>query len=403
MGRVKDFFVDLKSMTKEELEVYKAELAAKGKDLPIRKPVSPPINSTFQTKLVYKKSFSKREREMWREELSSNHITAFHAKHVNEIRNQLSLDLSVKDYSLALKLLKKVSLLRFLGVKVGRGQNFPCPIIAGNLASVNYDEDGNWEYFSRNKEKTEGYVFGIVDIMQLLYDLNFYAALDKLCEMLLIEVEQAQWRQNQQAKYTQNLLLVSEADSHLAILYPDLYKYIKRHLYLLAEMNRLGIVNLMTEQDAFHCESVFFASTRFIQDRLKDHGIDKNRGIITKLLNMFASLGLIQKVFDDQIPEHLKERARKEMGNKEYHYTVSFFCIPDMSHKVLMEANRRTILLNEAGIKATGITVDTMGDVLGLEVLNAVYGNEGRRNIIRAIKHIKQENWEWRQGFDDPL
>ena len=400
MGRFKDQFVDPKEMTTEELAEYKVKLAASGRKLSFKEPSKPTKNTTIQTNLVYKKSFSKRERDTWRGELRNNQFVIYHMTHQNELRNQLSHDLTVKDYLFALKLLKRVNLLRFLGIKVGCGQNFPCPIIAGNLASANFDDEGNWEYFSRNKEKTEGYVFGIVDLMQLLYNLNFYEALDKLCEMLLITVEEAQWRRNQRAKYIENIECIRQANSTLATNYPDLYKYIKRHLYLLDEMNRLGIDNLTTEQDAIERESVFFASTRYIKEKLKERGIDKDRAIVTKLLNMFASLGMIQKVLDDQIPDHLKDGARKAIAQKENRYTVTFYRIPGMTPELFMEANRRATLLKQAGIKATGITSDNLGDVLGFEVLNSVYGDDGRKGIIRAIKDIKQENCERRYAFE---
>lgn len=274
-----------------------------------------------------------------------------------------------------------------------RGKNFDCPIIAGNIASVNYDRDGNWKYFSRNKENTEGYAFDIIDLMQILYGLTYYEAFDKLCNMLLITVQEAEWRHSQKRKYANNIAVIQRADSTLATSYTDLHRFIKRHLYLLDEMNRIGLANIVTEDESVEGESVFFSSTRHIAERLAARGISKDHTMVDRLLNMFASLGLIKKVHAEQLPDHLESRATEQITNEKYHYHVNFYVIPPMTSEVLIEANRRAILLKKAGIKATGINVDNVGKILGYEVLKAVYGNDDRRSIIRGIKHIRRENW----------
>ncbi|SHK59668.1 hypothetical protein [Alicyclobacillus tolerans] len=379
MGRYKELFVNYEIMTKDEIAAHQAGLTASGRSTQGAK------DKGSQDKLGCMFRYSNKYREIWQENLNNNRFVIYHLTHENEIRNELSVGLSVKEYALASNVLRKVNLLRFLGLEVGRGKNFDCPLIPENIASVNYDDDGNWKYFSRNREYTVCYTFGIIDLMQLFYDLNYYDAVDKLCEMLLITVEEAQWRYAQKGKYASNLADIRDADTVWTIRYPDLYKYIKRHLYLLEEVNQIGAANILTESESIAGESVFFSSTRHISERLRSRGVSKDHTMVCKLVNMFASLGLVEKVYTDQPPIDLSLMEKA----KTHKFTVTIYRIPAMTTEVLMEANRRAALLKKAGIKATGITMDNLGKALGAEVVDAVYGDGDRKDIIHGIKRIR--------------
>ncbi|WP_027416265.1 hypothetical protein [Aneurinibacillus terranovensis] len=391
----KELFLDYNAMTYEE---RKADWERRMEKLKVDNPAKyekemEKHNRMLENqnqKLVYNKDSSAKEKVLWAKALKNeNQFVDYHKENYTTIINKIALDINVESYEYAIKWFRKINLLNFLGIEVGIGKNFKCPILKSNIASVNFDEHGNWRYFTRNKENTDGYVFDIIDIMQIIYNIHYYKALNKLCEMAKINVKEGEWMNKQKIKYADNIIEIQNVDEEMAMRYPGLFKFIKKHLYLLQEMNAIGLANISTEREAVDNESIFFASSRHIAEKFEEQGIKKDHSTVSRLLNMFTALGLIQKVHQKQVPTHLMEKAKEQIANEEYHFTVTFYRIPEMSSEVLTAAEQRAMKLKKAGIKATGIRIDNIEKALGSVVLQDVFGDT--KGIIKAIKENKRK------------
>jgi hypothetical protein len=407
----KEIFVDYKTLSFEEVKRHKEEGLARlkerdsvkyNKEIQKEKERKPKLKEQNQS-LKYRKKMNTIEKlhlvEAFKD--GKSQFVAFHDK--NNISNKIAYDIKLRFYKDAIKWLMHVNLITFLGIEVQPGKNFHCGLIKGNIASVNFDSNGYWRYFTRNRESTEGYVLGIIDIVEIIYHLNFYQAVTKLCEMTLIDVEEGKWLILQKRRYLNNISNLHIADKEMAVQYPILYKYIKRHLYILKELNSLGISTLTNNEKSIDGIDIFFISTRFLEKKLNSKGIKKSHTNINKLLNMFFTIGLVLKIPLNKAPQRLQEEAKKfqkikasevvknnEFGKKACH-PISFYQIPAMTDNVLQEAERRVICLNKCRIKATGIIItdNRLKEALGIDIFNSLF--KEKEGFIKIIEKAKRE------------
>ena len=271
-------------------------------------------------------------------------------KNTNIICN-FTKNIQVATYKDAISYIKKINIIQLFGIETrGISKNFSCGVMSGNIANVNVDDEGNWRYFTRDKDSIMRYSFDVIDITEIIYNVGYYEALNLLCEMLEIEVKEGEWVMNQHVKYSKNSGKIYNADEDMAIRYPALYKFINKHLYVLKEMNAIGSANLLTEDDSLNGEAVFFTASRFIEAKLESQGIQKSHTSINKIINLFTVLGLVKKVPLEKVPRRLREQAKKAERMKAKQvvnlnidgvrscHSISFFEIPMLTTNVLLEA-----------------------------------------------------------------
>lgn len=405
----KEQFIDYKSMSYEDVQKLEQQRLAKLKEEnPTRfaKEIEKIKRRKEQLrngkKLTYKKEMDKKEKVLLAKALQdgNNPFVAYHNN--NSIIDKIAYDIQVTDYHHAIQWMMHINLATFLGLDVRRRENFQCGIIQGNVASINYDNEGNWRYFTRNKEETEGYVLGIIDLTEIMYNLNYHQALDKLCDMALIHVEEAKWLKSEKSRYTENVRQIQDAEKEMGKEYPKLYSYIKKHLYVLEELNKHGISKITTEEKSVKGMDIFFASTRHIKEQLAERGIKKSYTNINKLINMFVAIGLVTKVHLNQVPERFQEETKKfqkikssqvvkgyEQERKNCH-TITFYQLPAMTAENLSEAQRRVIRLKGEGIKATGVNISSLElkKALGDILYNKLFPKE-KVMIVKGIEKAK--------------
>lgn len=369
--------IDKNNLTEKE---YKKQLAVINKNVKILRQ---------ENGLSYKKKFTQKEKVLWAKALQNGN-NPYYEYYINTIIAPAVASIQVVTYKDAVERFNRMNLFDLFGIKeIGLGKNFPCGVIPGNVANINCDKEGVWRYFTRDKSSSIRYVFDAIDMVEIVHNVGYYEALKLLCEWTKIEVEGEKWIINQHVKYSRNNGKIHNADEDMAVRYPILYKYIRRHLYVLKELNVIGSANLLTEDDSVEGEAVFFTASRYMADKLEKQGIKKSHTNINKLINMFTVLGLIKKIPIEKVPEKLKGKARgfervkaRDVvkynidGNKNCH-TISFFCIPLMTTEFLMEAQRRAMLLKQAKIKATGVQVtdENLKQILGEKIYYSTIGN----------------------------
>lgn len=268
----------------------------------------------------------------------------------------------------------KVNLFTILELDEKLGCDFSCILFKGYWASIN-QQNGYYKYFTKTSDKKTRIVLGLIDIVEIVYDCNFTQAIITTCRMLNIKVHEVDWIIEQVKKYQCNLDLLRNNEYILKMDYSALHKYINKHLYLLVELNRIGLEHILSLNESVGEESVFFVSTRFLQDKLKEKGYIKKLAIITSTINMFCVLGLVNKVQGNMIPDNLRERAVEEKGKKGNNFMVSFYVVPKITEETLEVAEDRANLLKSAKVSATMVSQDTVRKVFGEDVWKTIYNN----------------------------
>ncbi|MFC7370757.1 hypothetical protein ACFQPF_03615 [Fictibacillus iocasae] len=398
----KDLFVDYSSMDKSEIKIYEekrlALLKQKSPEL-YKREIEKKAKVHRLPKLKYKKVLSPSDKTIFAERLNKSPFAQFHRANVM-LRN-VNLNITLNNYLDAVPRLMKVDIRKILNLKIKINENFSCGLIRGNIASINYDKEENWRYFTRDERYTEGYVLGIIDIIQIIFGYNQFQAINLLCGFTSIKVKQAEWGKKQCIKYYQNLGIIKRAQQMIGEQYPILYKYIKRHLYVLDALNNQGLLSITSEEMSFEGNGVFFTSSRYIEKYLKTVGINKSYTNINKLINMFTAIGLVNKIPLNNLSLKLQEETKKYLNikstqvvknyevDKKHCHPISFYQIPRLTANVLYEAERRVKLLKERKIKATGviITNNAVKTALGDTVYNSLFLN--RLSFIKGIERAK--------------
>jgi len=282
----------------------------------------------------------------------------------------------------------KVNLVSILKFDVELGCDFSCIFYEGYRASIN-QQNGCYKYFTKTADNNTRIVLGLVDIVEIIYNCNFAQATIIICNMLNIKADKVNWMIDQEGKYQSNIELIRKNEYKLKIEYPALHKYINKHLYLLAELNRIGQEHIMSLNESVGEESVFFVSARFLQKILEKKGYRKKLAIITSTINMFCVLGFINKVQGNLIPDHLRERAVEERKKAGMNFMVSFYVIPKITEEALEAAEDKSNLLKGAKVSATMVSQDTVRMVFGEEEWKTIYANT--YYWADAIKDKKKE------------
>ncbi|RYI28289.1 hypothetical protein EVU96_14000 [Bacillus infantis] len=399
----KEMFIDYNSMSSEEIKQHEQLRLSKLKEenpVEYYQELEKIEERLRQQKFKYKKGIAPEEKQLLVRALKEgkNPIVEYHNK--VPVTSKIAFDIQVPFYEEATKLLMQVKLTNFLGIHVEQGNNFPCLIIPNNIASINYDNKGEWRYFTRNKKNTEGYVLGIIDIIEIVYNLNYHQAIAKLCDMTLIDVEEGEWFKSQRRKYLENIKCIINF-KEVAKEYPTLLKYIEKHLYVLEELNRHALFTITNKEKSINGVDVFFISSRYLVKRLEVRGIKKSHTNTNKLINMFTVLGFIEEAHFTQVPKRLQEEATKirkiktnevvknnDKGKKNCHL-ISFYQIPSITPEILSEAEKRVLRLKQEKIKATGVIIqhEPLKTALGDSLYNTLF--KEKLLFIQSIEKAK--------------
>lgn len=308
------------------------------------------------------------------------------------IIQKIQKNITVKTYADAVSHLLLIDLITVLNLNVENGQNFKCGIIKDNIASINVDINGHYKYFTKSRDGQQYLMFNIIDLFEIIYNVNYYKALNLICVLAKINVEEGGWVNMQKIRYADNIIEIESASEEMAIRYPALYKYIEKHLYLLEKMNCIALKNIATQKESVEDESIFFTSARFIEEELKDTELSKDKSTINRVLNMFCCLGIIEKIPTNKVPKHMMARAKERVSKADYNFTVTFYKIPAMTNEVMLEAEKRVMKLNKAKVSALAINTNNLQDILGKRVFKAVFGDTVELTKIIKERKVKKKN-----------
>ena len=190
----------------------------------------------------------------------------------------------------------------------------------------------------------------------------------------------------QKEKYAVNNMWIEQLKD-MQIVYPNLLKLAKKHLNVLQKINDIGVANIATIEESVDRQAVFFTSTDYIADF-----ISCNKSNICRSVNLLATLGLIRKVQEKDIPAHMLERARENVGAKKINL-ISFYTVPNFNKQLFLRAEEIATELINNKINAQKITCSSIEEVFGMEFANNIFGNNKERTkAIEKKKVSKIEN-----------
>lgn len=298
-----------------------------------------------------------------------------------EIQKQLSNSFVwIETYDEFFRLLSCIDIGKCFNPPIPLNTFFPCYMVEGNIAWISLDKEGHCRYFSKPKRNHYVISLDLLDLVEIYYGVSTSEAVKILLEYLSIGVKEESWKDQQRKKYQQNRYFLHHLHE-----YPHLSSLISDHLHLLEMLNDLGESNLFNTQYVYQGHNLFFVSNSYLVNLVKNMSLSKTN----RLLNLFATLGFIQKVPPHCIPPFLFQQSRriselKKVGNCINYYIVLSFEV------VAEEAERRAELLISNGIRFSNISKSGIERVFGREFAESIYvqsvqKNKNKRNKQRLI------------------
>ncbi|WCF11698.1 hypothetical protein NDS46_30590 (plasmid) [Paenibacillus thiaminolyticus] len=265
---------------------------------------------------------------------------------------------------------------------------FSCRFISGNYAWISQNKQGHYRYFS--KKKDGGAVsFDLIDIIELVYGVSTMKALEKALELFKIQFMEDAWRKEQKEKYLRNYQFLN---SKLQKQCPVLHEYLKDCIPLLVGMNALGTMHIHKKEYAYKKENLFFASNSYIAQFLGFYTASK----VSKLVNMFAVLGLIEKVPLDELhplfrTESLKISEMRGLGN-----VVSYYIIHSLEAAARI-AEKRAKQLKTNGVQYSNLSKCVVEKIFGTQFAQTIYVQTVQKNK----KKVHQKNVTIQKSLED--
>lgn len=228
------------------------------------------------------------------------------------------------------------------------GKYYNCIIKTGNFSWIAKDDSGIIRYFSKNPKTNKSFGLNIFDLIELRENIevgtsiSFKNARRILARDLNITYKEREWEHLQEEKYINNIKKIERAFIDMKRDYPNLYKLAENYLHILEHLNAWAMANIGEKRETINGEAVFFCSLRHAEEFIK-----RDHSVISKAINLFTVLGLINKVHPEKVSEDMLSVAReiskksKQTANSSKNVElVNFYSIPLYNAELLMNAEK---------------------------------------------------------------
>lgn len=282
--------------------------------------------------------------------------------------------------------LLKRDLLEYLKIE---NKNFCCIFHQENKPSASIFTDphtGNQLYKCHS---ACGFTGNIFKITERLFGLNRPQAFKKLCKHYNIVLEETEWQKEQKEILEHNIdyLLSGEME----VEYPELHVRIRRHIPLLVLLHQIAMRCIGSDLLKSTQESIFFSSLRYIsqtcnsfvsemQDLYTSNNTKINTDIkeLNKRINLFAFLGIVNKLNVVDVPKEMIDLVEEKKMNK-HNQHPNYYSIPSYSYHTLSNANDMAIEFKEKNLSMNGFSKEMLERSCGVDIANKVYPNEAKR------------------------
>ena len=219
----------------------------------------------------------------------------------------------------------------------------------------------------------------ITTLVELLAKCNKVEAVEfiqKVYDIELVETEN-QKRIKEMLKENIEYIMSSQFEQE----YPEIYKIIKRYIPYLVCLNEIAIQNVIDDDLLSDDKAIFFSSIRYIARYLNNNNIGRTNNRV----NLFAFLGLLEKLSKESIPEKYLQKAEAYRKDK---YITSYYAIPSYSYYCLNEANNKAQLYKEKNMTMTGFSRELIFRSLSEDESNKVYVQQQNEELSKASEQF---------------
>lgn len=294
------------------------------------------------------------------------------------------LNVEVDNFPDLLNLLKKQNILLASNMPNYKlGKNFVCVFHKDSNPSANIfaNKDGHYYY----KCFGCGKLADIITICQETMKKTFAEAIIFLCEFFGIRFEYQNWITEQLYKYYQNAQVIDGFEEYkYHEMYPHLYKLLKPRLKYLAELNHYGLAKISSDRFSYKGENLFFFSYKYFSKKYRH-----NQTTCRNAINLFATLGLIEKVDIKELPAPIAKKAieearkQKSPGDPLNKRTINFYIFPNLRDR-LREADEVAKALLENNF--------TIRNCMNKNYLLINFGKEKADNVYNDDRDISKRS-----------
>jgi len=166
--------------------------------------------------------------------------------------------------------------------------------------------------------------------------------------------------------------------------YPDLFKIVKRYIPYLVCLNELAIQNVIDDDLLSDNKAIFFSSIRYIARYLNNNNIGRTNNRV----NLFAFLGLLEKLSKESIPEKYLQKAEAYRKDK---YITSYYAIPSYSYYCLNEANRKAQTFKQKNMTMTAWSKELLVRSLNQDEADKVYVQQQNEELSKASEQFAEK------------
>ena len=264
----------------------------------------------------------------------------------------------LKGKNVEAKEFRKVKLNVFFNEYREINKYYQCALIKENSSWISVDENGEYRYFSQ-KPNGKVFIFDILDLLQIVYKINYKDVLIWLKDELDILIKDKFFR-DESDKYLENINFIY-SDTFLNSVTKEVSKE-KEDIY--AELNKIGLENLFSKTLTHMENAMFFASTSYIRDRLNGK---YSSSTINKVINTFSVIGMINKVKEEDIPVEFREGNKRKVQN-----FTSYYSIPNISDR-FSAIEEKSKDLQENNLSYYNLTKKKVLEVFNKDTFDEVY------------------------------
>ena len=290
-------------------------------------------------------------------------------------------------YENSIPFLKQQDLINYLGIDAKPNVNFKCIFHNDNNPSaVIKNNGGYYKYFCNSPVcicHNDGKGIDIIDIVKIRENCDISTAIRKLIEYFHIELKDLTWINVQSKKFETNMMLLSQLGERKDE-FPNLNRIIRFGYPILMDILEIGKENIINRFFSTNGESIFFFSNRYLAGK-------RNKSVvnINKYINLFCTLGLLNKIPYKQVNQRLRAMA-VQISKDNAQNGISFYTVPDYN-KTFKTADERASIMLQYKFSIKGMSKKYLENCFGEEFANQIYlvnvkDSERSKSIRDAIE-----------------
>lgn len=281
--------------------------------------------------------------------------------------------------------LKKQDLSLFLGITT---KYFPCLFHDDRNPSANiYVDPSTGYYWYKCHSGNCGVTRDIISIAEKMLKCSTPEALRFLRNAYKIRFEETPWQKEQKEILEENKRLLYDHE-RFKLLAPETYNRIRNYLPELIIINDFAAQHVVTENFSDdNGNAVFYVSLNRLA---KIQNLTSSRRFRDRV-SLFAYLGLINKLADNQIPEFLLKNAVHQAAVNKHKYRKAFYSILSYCDQTLTMVESRAKAFRTKGYSMKGLSREMILRCEGEAEANRVYPQMEGKKIPKHNEDIASE------------